>query len=139
MGYHILLHVKAHILPQYLSFVTREFFFRMPNSYRDYESLYEGIPAEFRELFERWVHLGIMDENSHTFYEFDVNDDVVSTTLCKKPYRHMGHLESDYRRFLKEIVVPISSVILYCEIEHDDYGDARYEYTDEEIRSPSFG
>jgi putative methionine-R-sulfoxide reductase with GAF domain len=101
--------------------------------------MYEGIPAEFRELFERWVEIGIVDTESHSFCEFEVIDETFHMTLYKKPHRHMGHLERDYRRFLKEIVVPISSVILYCEIEHDDYGDARYEYTDEEIRSPSFG
>jgi hypothetical protein len=35
---------------------------------------------------------------------------------------------------MRDIIAPMSSEILHCEIEHDDYGIGSYYYTDAEVR-----
>lgn len=142
MGYHIILHLTATIKPEYIDFLNRDFFFDDHPTYYVNDSddeddvirYKEGFPPHYRELADRWIELGI----GHGFYEFTVNDDCFEMTLSKKPYRHMGNLESAYRRFIKEIIVPISTHVSRCIIEHDDYDIPSTYYTDSQIRSHYF-
>ena len=129
MGYHILLHCTAIIKPEYIDYIKLEYF----NCYDD-----EGIPEAYKEYFLIWQDIDMYSDGGG-FYQFNMEGDRFTFTLCKRPYffriRNKSiTLERDYKRLMRDIIAPISSEILHCEIEHDDFGDDRYTYTDEEVR-----
>jgi hypothetical protein len=140
MGYHILLHCTAIIKPEYIDCIKMEYFY--DSTYRDdwYDDDYDkNIPEKFKEFYWIWRDLSIYSDGSSGFYEFKIEGDRFTFTLCKRPYFYQcGNnwitLERDYKRLMRDIIAPLSIEILHCEIEHDDFGDARYTYTDEEVR-----
>jgi superfamily I DNA and/or RNA helicase len=47
-------------------------------------------------------------------------------------------LKQDYERILKDIIVPITSEIISCNVESDDFGDMIWYYSDSELRNIQF-
>jgi hypothetical protein len=61
--------------------------------------------------------------------------------ISKKVNWHHGgsnDLREDYETFLKDIIVPITSCITFCQIESDDYGESVWYYTDCQLRNIPF-
>jgi hypothetical protein len=94
---------------------------------------YLSFTKTYKDLIDIWCDLDI----SH-FYKYSFKDDEFHCEICKKVTSHRRDLKKDYERFLKDIIVPISSEITYCEIESDDYGDFVQQYTDAELRGTHF-
>ena len=111
MGYHIILELTCKLLLPHMM-----------------------TPAYF-DLCDIWLRLGF---DKYTFDAFKVEGDIFSCRLEKKPHLHPRNLEQDYLIFVKEVIVPISSVITECKISHDDYDFLDVSYTDEELRSDLF-
>lgn len=98
------------------------------------EEEYNNLPKSYRDLIDIWINLGI---GSH-FYEYELNGDVFFCRISKKVNWHSGFLRDDYEKFLKDIIVHITSEIIECNIESDDYGDTIWHYSDSELRNISF-
>lgn len=166
MGYHIILQVKCQILPEYIPFI-RDGYLRRDNrtieetyeeestSTEDEEMSYssvhedqaeddqsipepiqEPIPTPYSRLFQMWERLDI----GQWFYEYDLtNDGIFTCHIEKKPYNHSRpDLWADYEEFLKHIIVPISSEIISCTIEEDDWAMRKEIYTDAQLRNIKF-
>ncbi len=124
MGYHIILRATIRINPDY------NFLFQNGHDFFEDDFDSETLPTPFRELIEIWQSTGI----GLNFYEWEFHNDIFKFEIQKKPYRHTGDLEEDYRKFMKKFILPISRRIESCEIEHDDYGCGHYYYTEEDVR-----
>ncbi len=97
---------------------------------------YEKLSKNYKDLVDIWRNLRI---GCHFYeYDFDEIDRVFFCKISKKVNWHEGFLREDYETFLKDIIVPISSLIIECEIESDDYGDCVWKYTDSELRNIHF-
>lgn len=124
MGYHIILRASLSIKPEHIGFINSDYFFND-------EIPAEGLRKPWCELLQRWRQLNI----EHHFYEFTLKENNVFTfEIQKKPYTHPGYLEDDYRSFMANVLLPLASQVLTCEIEHDDFGMTHTFYTDEDVR-----
>jgi hypothetical protein len=98
------------------------------------EEEYKKLPKFYQDLIDIWRKLCI----GNHFYEYELKDNEFHCQISKKVNRHEGELRGDYETFLKDIIVPISSEITFCEIESDDYGDMKWYYSDSELRDIHF-
>ena len=101
------------------------------------EKTYEGLSKFYKDLIDIWVHLRI---GTH-FYKYELSGNQFECEISKKVNWHNGPsgcLRQDYETFLKDVIIPLTSRINYCEIESDDYGDMRWYYTDAELRGVTF-
>jgi hypothetical protein len=90
---------------------------------------YTSLPKLYRDLIEIWTGLNI-----NRFYNYELTDDNTFTCMIQKRCnRHRGDLRDDMHTFVKDILVPITSVISECTITVDDY-EIRTNYTDLELR-----
>ena len=97
------------------------------------DTAYKALSKTFRDFVDIWRLLDI----DH-FYQYSVEGAVFSCEISIKVPSYSGDLREAYETFLKEIVAPMTSEILECEIESDDFGDARYVYSDAELRNVVF-
>lgn len=142
MGYHILLHCTAIIKPEFVDHIKLDYFYYGVDRTDDYD--YEDdpdhkIPDVMREYYSIWRNLSIHYDGPAGFYECKMEGDRFIFTICNRPYFYRfrnkyNTLEDDYKRFMLHFIAPISTEILRCVIEHDDFGDFIYTYTDEEVR-----
>lgn len=98
------------------------------------ETVYGQLTKPYKDLVDIWNTLEI----GHHFQDYTLEGGIWKIRICKKVIWHNGDLREDYESFLRDILVPITSEISYCEIESDDFGDVRYYYTDSELRNISF-
>jgi hypothetical protein len=163
MGWHYILHVSCKLLPEYRDFIEQEYLqtFREREDYdapyynsdsdsgssetsdSQYSSekafetrrtLYTNASKFYRDLIDIWKTLDIASR----FQEYSLQGYEFKCEISKLLRDHNGDLREDYVKFVKDILVPITSEITYCEIESDDCGDYRYYYTDTELRNISF-
>lgn len=88
-----------------------------------------SLPKFYRDLIEIWIKLNI-----NNFYTYELDDNNTFTCMIQKRCnRHRGDLREDMHTFVKDILVPITSVITSCTITVDDY-DSTTNYTDLELR-----
>lgn len=137
MGWYYTLIVECKLLPEYVDYIRNEYMF----DYDCYDRYYkkrgiylnedESIPVKYRELLINWINTDI---GCH-WSEYKLKDETTFIfQLSKKVYRHVGDLWEEYLRFMRNVIVPITSNISKCIIESDDYGDRVEYYTDEELR-----
>jgi hypothetical protein len=134
MGYHIILHCTAIIKPEYIDCIKRENF-EYKDGYDSEEEEFEGLPEQWIEFYKIWRELCL----KYRFYEFKLEGDRFTFEISEKFNCYVCRSTGDdlrvaYRRLMRDIIAPISSEILRCEIEHDDYGIGSYYYTDAEVR-----
>ena len=98
------------------------------------EKEYNLLSKSYRDLIDIWTNLDI---GLH-FYEYELKGSDFFCKISKKVNWHSGDLKDDYLTFLKDIIVPISSEITDCNIESDDYGDMKWDYTDSQLRNIRF-
>lgn len=98
------------------------------------EEEYERLPKSYKDLIDIWRGLGI----GSRFYEYEFSGGVFVCEISKKVVDHDSDLRADYETFLKDIIVHISSEIISCRIESDDYGCTAREYSDSELRNIRF-
>lgn len=168
MGWHYILKFTCKILPEYIPFIQnrylqnlydteRDYHYQMTPSYSYYgieevdrlreeskqqrvkeekerEKTYELLPKNFKDLIDIWIKLDI---GVH-FYEYILKGNEFTCEISKKVNLHKGNLRDDYLEFLKDIIVPITNEITYCEIESDDYGDMKWYYSDSQLRNVRF-
>lgn len=150
MGWHYILRVKCKILPDYIQFIEKEYLRNFIEYDDDYNSeferasiekkleqnmiVYETIPKSYKDLLDIWNKLHLSDR----FYEYELTGDIFFCHLSKKVTWHQGDLYKDYKTFLEDIIVHISSEIIECEIESDDMGDVITKYSDAELRNIHF-
>ena len=126
MGYHIICQVKCQILPEFLPFIRGKYL-------RGAEDT--NVPAAYRHFIQLWNRLDL----ASSFYEHSLTADGVFTChIEKKPYNHRGDLWRAYEEFLKHIIVPISSEIIFCKISEDDMAEREEIYTDNQLRNIQF-
>ena len=139
MGYHIILHCTAIIKPEYLDCIKMEYFDY--DGYDREEEEYEGLPEQWIEFDKIWRTLRMMEgPYGGGFYEFTLEGDQFTFELSTRPFRYYGRrdcrtLTDAYRILMRDIIAPMSSEILRCVFEHDDYDIESEIYTDEEIRA----
>ena len=144
MGYHIILHVKCKLLPEFIPFIRDKYLRKYDASDEDTESEEDdqpypeqGLedPVMYSKLIKIWNKLNI----GQWFYEYDLTKDGIFTCqIEKKPYNHRGDLWTAYEEFLKHIIVPISSEIISCTISEDDCTMREEVYTDAQLRNIHF-
>ena len=135
MGYHIILHCTAIIKPEYIDCIKRENFEYDEYYYGCEEEEFEGIPEQWIEFYKIWRELCLR----YCFYQFTLEGDRFTFEISKKFNRYVcrstdDNLSRAYEIMMRDIIAPMSSEILHCEIEHDDYGIGSYYYTDAEVR-----
>lgn len=123
MGYHIICNVKCQILPEWIPFIRGKYLRGADTT---------NAPRLFRPLLQLWDRLDL----ASSVHDHDLTAEGVFTChIEKKPYNHRGDLWRDYEEFLKHIICPISSEILFCKISEDDMGMRERVYTDTELRN----
>ena len=134
MGWHYILHLRCVLLPEYVEFMKEEKLSYFSAGYSDSQDAeYGALPKQFQDIVDIWRTLDI-----DSFYEYSVTDNVFSCGISIKVNRYSGYLQKAYETFLKDVIVPMTSEILECEIESDEYGDARYVYSDAQLRNVMF-
>jgi hypothetical protein len=98
------------------------------------EKDYELLPKSYKDLIDIWTSLDI----GNHFYEYSLNSSEFNCEISKKVNSHSGDLHEDYLTFLNDIIVPITSEIMECQIHSDDYGDLTWYYSDSELRNVRF-
>lgn len=98
------------------------------------EKEYNDLPKSYKDIIDIWNNLQI---GSH-FYEYELTDDIFFCKISKKVNWHSGLLHDDYETFLKDIIVHMTSEIIECDIESDDYGDMKWFYSDSQLRDNYF-
>ena len=152
MGWHYTLELRCEVLPEYCDFFAKDYL----RTFCDYKELYKDVPTDFscecdksetdcicytveaynklnksyKDLVDIWLKLDI----GHCFYKYDISGSRFKCKISKKVNRHTGDLWKDLEEFVKDIIVPTTSAISFCELSSDDYGDQRREYTDLELR-----
>ncbi len=121
MGYNIILTCTCTIKPEYINFINRDYF--------DLDYPIENIPEEYHEIVYQW-----RTRELNSFRQFDLSGNEFTFEICKKVTTYSGDLEKAYTYILKHVIVPISSYISDCLIEHDDYSCAIYVLNDRCIR-----
>lgn len=97
---------------------------------------YEELPKKYKDLVDIWRGLDI--DGSFYDYTFDTDSREFSCEISKRVGDHCGDLRTAYEEFLRDIIVPITSRITSCVITSDDFGDARWVYTDTQLRNVRF-
>jgi hypothetical protein len=135
MGWHFIVSASCQILPEFIPFIENEYLLNF-QSYKDiiHKKEYDTLSKSYRDFIEIWTKLAI--ENGFT--EYTLTGNLFEFELSKKVTSHSGDLWSDYVKFLKDILVPMSSVITECQIESDDNGDRVQYYSDNELRNIPF-
>jgi hypothetical protein len=137
MGYYIILEVDCILRQEY--FDNFDLFYKvvMNNesiSDEDLEKFPDNIRNDIIKYNDIWVSLDIKN-----IYEFKlVENNILKIRLETKPYKHDGDLKYDYIYFVQNIIVPITSYIIECDISQDDYGLETSFYTDEELRNITY-
>jgi hypothetical protein len=98
------------------------------------EKEYNDLPKSYKDIIDIWNNLQI---GSH-FYEYELTDDIFFCKISKKVNWHSGLLHDDYETFLKDIIVHMTSEIIECDIESDDYGNMKWFYSDSQLRDNYF-
>ena len=137
MGYHILLHCTAIIKPEFVDHIKLDYFW---NGINDDEDSDHNIPEVIREYYSIWRKLHIHSDGSPGFYTCKMEGDRFIFEMYKQTYFYRFKksyitLDDDYKRFMRHFIAPISSEILRCDIEYDDFRDYTDTYTDEEVRN----
>jgi hypothetical protein len=141
MGWHYILDFTCKILPEYSDFIEKKYLWLFSDSSSLYDSdnedenteIYKQLNKDKRDLIDIWVNLDIAQ-----IHEYSFENGIFHCQISKKVTTYHGDLKEIYERFLKDIIVPISSEILKCSIESDDCMIFRYTYTDTQLRGKSF-
>ena len=151
MGWHYILKFKCRVLPEYIDFIEMDLlsafdgkFFSSESELEDYEEdynepcelleTYRSLPKPYRNLINLWELIGIHSYcGSHT-----LEGDELTYEISKKVSTHNGDLHADFIKFMKDILVPITSEISQCSIESDDYDYRTWYYTDSQLRNIHF-
>ena len=141
MGWHYILDFTCKILQEYTDFIEKKYMLLFSDSSSLYDSdnedentvIYKQLNKDKRDLIDIWVNLDIAQ-----IYEYSFENGIFHCQISKKVTTHHEDLKQTYERFLKDILVPITSEITSCRIESDDYGYFVYHYTDTELRGKSF-
>jgi hypothetical protein len=97
------------------------------------EKEYPNLPKSYKDIIAIWKNLKLGYE--FRIYEFD--GVVFEAKIGKLARDYNGILTHAYEIFLHDILVYITSEIIECEIDSDDYGGKTY-YTDSELRKKYF-
>jgi hypothetical protein len=160
MGWHYILRFSCKVKPEYIDFVRGRYLYELCDerddplylpdgeaerayvledaeaSEKERKMAYAAMPKAWRDVLDIWFGTGLGQHFQE--YNLDETTGVFSCEISKKVTWHRGDLRDAYLKFLKDVVVHISDVILDCEIESDDYGDVRWRYTDSELRNVVF-
>ena len=141
MGWHYILTFKCEILPEYIPFIRAKYFQQFTDEgcfgeedivARD--TAYTTVSKAYRDLIDIWQELDI---GSH-FQEYDLEGSTFTCRISKKVSWQSGCLREAYEKFMKDIIVPMTSEISECSIKSDDFGDAQWLYSDSDLRRVSF-
>ena len=149
MGWHYELNFTCTLLPEFYDFIESECIFNTHNRCDTCMDIqenpkcecntlenYDKLPKIYRDLVDIWRKLEI--GNRYREYSFRRATGVFKCNITKKVTSHKGNLWDDLLLFMKDIIVPISSHISYCNLSSDDYGDISRDYTDNELRDIHF-
>jgi hypothetical protein len=139
MGYHIILDIECIIKDEYIDNfnLLKKYFFNLNEDNEEDEDIikkYNNIPENLQEYGDIWKSLKIW----HHFNCCNLKENILKIRISKKPYRHEGSLENDYNTFIKDIIVPMSSLIINCKISHDDHDIQPTIFTDDELRNAKY-
>jgi len=134
MGYHIILEVDCLLKPEYQDNIELFYDVVMQNGSiydEDLEKFPDNIRNDIKNYNDIWVSLDI-----DNVYDFGlIENNIFRIRLEKKPHRHDGNLEYDYIHFVQNIIVPITTYIIECDVSHDDCDIKTSFYSDEELRN----
>jgi hypothetical protein len=131
MGWHYILTIKCKILPEYIDFIKSDYLRGVMEYYSDNDN------KTFVEL-SKIAH--ILIGNVLPVYKYSMDADGVFVYQISKRVNQHCHrggcvgLHNDYLTFMRDVIVPISSEIMTCTIESDDYGQYMWKYTDFQLR-----
>jgi hypothetical protein len=136
MGWYFTLTANCAILPEFIPFIENKYLqkFESCKEYVEKKDELDTLSKSYKDLIEIWTKLGI----GHYFREYKLTGNLFEFEISKKVTTHGVDLWEDYVKFLKDILVPITSVIYECQIESDDYGDRVQHYSDTELRNVPF-
>ena len=139
MDWHCTLTFKCRLLPEFIDFIQNEYletlfdanYLEESEKKEAMDKEYNCLPATYKVLIDIWRELNI----GINFYAYNLKDNEFFCQISKKIICHKGDLHDDYEKFMKEIIVFISSEILFCRIQTDDFGNIIWDYSDDELRN----
>ena len=144
MGLEYTLRFHCKVLPEYIDFIQKKYLELYKNykvedsedsdSEVDDKKEYESLPKSYRDLIDICNNLNVPGYVSC----YEVEENMLIFSSYKNQHRHEGDLQTDYRKFLEDVIVPISSEITFCEVECEDFYKLRQIYTDTELRGIPF-
>lgn len=130
MGYHIILEVKAKVKPEFVKLPLCDILIGNLYKFVDIQDI-KDIDDSYIWLIDKCNELDM-----RFCYKCDIDsDNVLHLRMEKKPCYYHGDLEDDYRTFIKEILVPITTYFIECVISHDDLDFPSTYYSDQELRN----
>ena len=109
MSTNIILDVTCQLRPKYVPYVKHFRYFEVNNEIMEHNSKQHL----FMRLLDIWNNLNI----GNHFETYDVDENGIFTFKIDKNYfEHDGHLEDDYKCFMRDIIVPMTSKISSCTI-----------------------
>jgi hypothetical protein len=152
MGWHYNLFFKCKILPEYADFIKNRYMYECnktcekisevdlyfePDEPTSNESPHQThLSKDYKDLLDIWHALKL--SNCFHEYNFDASTNVFMCEISKRVTSYEGRLDSAYETFLADIIVPITSEIIECYIESDDYSCWKNNYTDMQLRGKHF-
>jgi hypothetical protein len=145
MGLEYTLRFHCKILPEYIDFIQKKYL-ELYKKYEKYEAEdedededediqeYKSLPKTYRDLIDICIDLKVPGYVSC----HELHKNILIFSSYKNQHRHEGDLQTDYRKFMEDVIVPISSEITFCEVECEDFYKLRQVYTDTELRGIPF-
>ena len=144
MGYHHTLRCIAIIKPEYIQYMTRDTFDHQDDwfYYIDEEDnticnsmneKYKNTPKEQKDLIVA-LHSSSLFNDGGFHPKMDGDKCIIDT--WRNVSRYCGDIIEDFKFFMVNVIAPISTIILHCEIQEEPYvgPDIFTYYTDAEVR-----
>lgn len=134
MSWNYLLRLKCILLPEYIDFMKdNRLSYFYETTVDEQESEYQALPKRLQDLVDIFKPLHI-----HHFINYSVEGNLLSFTLSNDQDTPSYQVIESYETFLHDIIVPITSEILECVIEPDDYRYTTFHYSDAQLRHIPF-
>jgi hypothetical protein len=140
MGYYHTLRFVAIIKPEYIQYMIDDTFRYNKQWYYLNEDDVELIPEEYKHISKEQRDLIIAIHSSRLigdngFYPKMDGDKCIYETSIKIT-RYTENLEEDFKLFMVNVIAPISTTIIHCEIIEEPFAgpDIINYYTDAEVR-----
>jgi hypothetical protein len=138
MCYYIILEVECILKEEYIKYfnLLKQYFFNLKENNEEDEyiiKIYNNIPENLKVYCDIWKSLKIW----HHFNCCNIKDNILKIKISKKE-SIQKNIENDYNTFIKDIILPISTLIINCKISYVGVNIKSTIFTDEQLRKAKY-